>query len=146
MSTAIDVSVGFGYDLGGDDAGWRLEGIGRWDDFDDLELPWCPPNAAHKILDDAIHNELHRDQPDTYASPLKVVRYQHPDFSQFALVIATSIITYYHGNPARVLDAYTMQAQPFIKAWELDLRAGLDRLGLRPTQKHGQWLLMSYWA
>jgi hypothetical protein len=23
---------------------------------------------------------------------------------------------------------------------------GIDKLSLRPTQRHGQWLLMSYWS
>ena len=146
MGTSIDVHVAFGYDLGGDDAGWRLEGLDRWGDFDDLELPWCPPGTAHRLLDDAIESELHNGQPETYASPLKVVRYQHPDFSQFALVSAASLITYYHGSPARVLDPYTMKHETRIKEWELDRRGALDKLGLKPTQRHGQWLLMSDWS
>lgn len=146
MSTTVDVYVAFGYDLGGDDAGWRLEGLDRWGDFDDLELPWCPPNTAHRMLDDVIESELHNGKPETYASPLRVVRYQHADISQFALVITASLITYHHGAPARVLDLSAMMMRTTrIKEWELDLRGALDRLGLKPTQRHGQWLLMSYW-
>lgn len=147
MSTSVEVYVAFGYDLGGDDAGWRLEGIDRYDDFDDLELPWCPPNTAHRMLDGVIESELRAGQPDEYASPLKVVRYQHPDFSQFALVVTASLITYYHDKPARVLDLPSMMMRTTrIREWELDLRGALDKLSLRPTQRHGQWLLMSYWA
>lgn len=144
MGTTTDVYVAFGYDLGGDDAGWRLEGLDRWAAFDDLELPWCPPNTAHRTLDDAIESELRSGRPEEYVSPLKVVRYQHPNFSEFALVLTESLITYYHGSPARVLDPYTMKHETRIKAWDLELRGALDRLGLKPTQRHGQWLLMAY--
>lgn len=147
MSPSSTVYVAFGYDLGGEDTGeWRLEGIDRWDTFDDLELPWCPPNVAHARLDEVMEIELLRGRSDHYVLPLKVVTYQHPDFSQFALVSSESLITYYHGSPARVLDPYTMKHETRIERWELELREALDLLGLKPTQKHGQWLLMSYWS
>ena len=144
MSTSIDVYVGFGYDLGGDDAGWRLEGLGQWDSFDDLGLPWCPVGTDDGEFDEIIEAELQRGRPEHEVPSVRVVKYQHPDFSQYALIITESLITYYHGHAARVLDPYTLQAQAFIKAWELDLRSALDRLGLTPIQGHGQWLLMSY--
>lgn len=147
MSPSTDVYVAFGYDLGGEDSDeWRLEGLGKWGTFDDLELPWCPPNSAHHALDDAIETELRDNWLNYQKTPLKVLCYQHPDFAQFALVVAESVITYYHGHAAKVLTPAALSALSFSKSWELPLRSALDHLGLRPTQPHGEWLLMSYCA
>lgn len=153
MGTSITAHLAYGYDLGGEDGGWLINGLTYYDSIYDLELPWLI--AAKRALQadesgdmigdlgEHIENELQRTRPDH--EKFQVLTYQHRDFSRYALVARDSVIKYSHGDPARVIFPDELAATANVYRWNNSLRSVLTQLQLRPAQEHGRWLMMSYW-
>jgi hypothetical protein len=147
MGSSVTVYVAFGFDLGGDDTGWALEGIDEYGGIEDLELTWLDHdwhNDDRGDLDTLIELELERTRVDH--ANFRVLKYQHSDFSRFALVARDSIIEYHHGSPAKHIQPQTLSETVRVDKWDRALRSALGHLGLRPTSLTAQWLLMSYWS
>lgn len=137
--------VAFGYDLGGDAAGWKLRDFELGMIIADLELPWFDESHSDEIdVVDMINAELQVWEPGQ--SFITTQRYVSYDYPRIALVISSTVLNYAHGNAARSVSRALIESDDRLDVWNVQLQIALRHLGLKPTQSRAEWLLMSFWG
>lgn len=145
MSTSIDALLAFGYDLGGDDSGWKLRDAEPGMILADFNLSWYDENQSDDVsIPELITLELQEWQiGQTFITAQEYVSYDYP---RTAVVITSSVITYRHGAAACNVSPKLLESDDHLDAWNAQLKLALDHLGLKPAQPRAEWLLMSFWG
>jgi len=148
MGTSTNAMLMYGYDLGGGDGPWKLEGV---DEYDGLERPWLGEDddfeeAAMKVLlatvgyvapDEYVAGEYQRKADAEQRLGLTVEYHCSGDYPMYVLSAKTYTA---HRGDCDVVD-FTIDSE-----WNERLARGLEALGLKPTQPEPCWLLASYWG
>lgn len=145
MGISTNAILAYGYDLGGDDAGWKLEGLNRHGEF---KSDWY--DADRDLAEAMIHrlavaHGVASADPDSYineselkeVSGVEFVTYQHHEFS--AYVLATTDVTAHRGESKRI------ESLDVPEGSDEKLRAAVEAIGIKPTEGPG-WFLVSYWG
>ncbi|MFJ7417952.1 hypothetical protein ACIQXD_04985 [Streptomyces uncialis] len=159
MGTSTNAMLVYGYHLGGDDGGWKVEGAGEYGELPALD--WHDPeNGEADFQEDAEPRLLaalagftetdwraegYRDRRRNAKAQLGVGFETHcsGDYPGF-LLIAKGITA--HRGDVEPIDFAALTAEVQAADADTKLRAALDALGLNPTQQQAQWLLCSYWG
>ncbi|MFF7485610.1 hypothetical protein ACFZBC_08940 [Streptomyces luteogriseus] len=160
MGMSTNAMLVYGYHLGGDDGGWLVQGAGEygelpslaWYDADAEDGDGFQESAENHLLatlaqftEDDWRADGYFDRQRAAKARLGVQFDTHCSGDYPGYLLIAKGITVYRGS-VEVIDFEALQAE--VKAADADtkLRAALDALGIRPTQKRAQWLLCSYWG
>ena len=160
MGQSTNGILAYGYDLGGDEGGWKVREAGE---YGDLTLPWLPEPEdfddydlatllERRLLDASGFTETYEDgRPDYFARVraakealgVELESYCMGDYPMY--VLAAKAITAYRGD-CDVVDMAELSRPETLAGWDAKLSAALAALGMPPVQEKPAWLLCSYWA
>lgn len=149
MSEVAKAHLAYGYDLGGDNDGWKVTGADRDGTYD---FEWSdggetfPEDATNALIIATGFTETRDDSDDWYLRrrevemglPIEVVRSGHYDYPGWLLIAV--------GSCRSVEWTETMIISPAIEAppgWAADLAVALASLDITPKQVHAQWLMFA---
>ncbi|MEV4909336.1 hypothetical protein AB0N46_32405 [Streptomyces albidoflavus] len=157
MGMSTNALLVYGYDLGGDDGGWELEGAGEYGELPPLD--WYNPDDADADFWGAAENRLLATlagfteadwQADGYFARRRAALARlGVGFGTYctdgcpSYLLHARILTAYSGE-AEVVDMSALMAEVQAADASAQLRAALNALGLRPKQREPKWLLCSY--
>ncbi|MFI6228707.1 hypothetical protein ACIBCR_15500 [Micromonospora echinospora] len=160
MGTSTNAMLVYGYDLGSDDE-WKLEGAGKYGDYDFETHDWYTENEdGHTDFTEAVEAKLlaahgftetdwqvdgfyQRQREAEAAMGVKVVAHCSAESPMY--VLAAKEITAYRGD-CKTIDFDALDREANEVGYDDKLRAALAVLGLTPTQDQARWLLCSYWG
>lgn len=154
MGTSTNGILAYGYDLGGDEADWKVRQV---DEYGGLTLDWYDDEtefveAAEKRLlaaagfietDWQVDGYFAREREAKERLGVEFEYYGSGDCSM--LILAAKVITVHRGD-AKLIDVTDLQREPVEYHWDELLGSALTTLGLTPTQERPGWLLTSYWG
>ncbi|MBT2449459.1 hypothetical protein J7F03_20680 [Streptomyces sp. ISL-43] len=156
MSTSTNAVLAYGYNLGGDDAGWTFRETGE---YGEPNLDWYDNEAEDdfataaeaRLLASVGLTEKWGDNPDggfwerekaaKARLAVELDSYCHVEHPMY--VLAAKVITVYRGD-AKILDPTELAAIP--PEWDERLAAAVAALGITPDQERPGWVLVSYWG
>lgn len=157
MGYAADGLLVYGVSLGGEEDGWKIQDLGRWetwrpswlmpseDDSEEYAHSSYADDAMKVLLRAAGFTETDRDADGYYERKkeaeqrvgVSFVQHGHYNFRQF-------IITTFHfsANQTRVqgIDPDIIATAP-TELWDGRIQDALDVLGIKPVQEKPTWLL-----
>ena len=154
MGTSTNAYLMYGYDLGGGDSGWRVQGI---DEYDDWEPEWL--NESEGLAESAL-NKLRAAagftetdwRADGYFGRRNAIDEQlgveiesHCSGDYPMYILAAKKFTAYRGD-VKALDAAELVAMVADEDLDGKLARALEVLAFRPVDKRPKWLLVSYWG
>jgi hypothetical protein len=160
MGQSTNGILAYGYDLGGEEGGWKVREAGE---YGELTLPWLPDPEAEedydleellerRLLDASGFTETYEDGREGYfgresaakaALGVELESYCMGDYPMY--VLATKVLTAYRGD-CDVIDMAELSRPEILAGWDTKLSAALAALGMTPVQEKPAWLLCSYWA
>lgn len=165
MGVSSDGILAYGYDLGGEDAGWKITQAGEWGEWtphwpnsDPHADPHADPDEADRDLAEDVRwvllaaagfTETAPDAPgyDTRLQQaeqrvgVELISYTAPSYPQYLL--CTHEITVHRGD-VETVDFPALEARRVAEGWDTQLADALDALGIRPHQPSPGWLLVSF--
>lgn len=174
MGSATDGILAYGYNLGGDDAGWEITQAGELGEW---TPPWPNTNPSSDIrydpgIDDLILDDELRDliedarqallagtgftDTDTdapgYVERLEQAQRRvgvelapYSSMTYPMYVLSAHTITVHRGH-FETVDFAALDAKRTSEEWDTKLAAALDILGVTPRQQSPAWLLLSLWS
>ncbi|SFQ31834.1 hypothetical protein [Amycolatopsis rubida] len=157
MGDIAKATLAYGYDLGGDEPGWKV--VQTDDDYDQPKVPWHDPETEDEAFMEAAERRLlatlggftetdrhadgYRDRKKTAKKSLGVEFVMHGDRDFDCYALATTTIDVQAGdatpvNPAELSDPADLAQR------DRRLADALDALGLTPLQDRPRWLLLAY--
>lgn len=145
MGMSTDAMLMYGYDLGSDESGWKVQQLNE-----DGEL--TVGDEAESVLLAAVGFTETDWRADGYHERMREAkarigvtfeRHCSADYPEH--VIAAHVIKVYRGK-SKPIDFAALRAQAAAEDWDGRLASALATLGLKPTQERPQWLLASYWG
>ncbi len=160
MGTSTNAVLAYGYDLGGDEEGWKIQ---EADEYGELPegLAWYDPDGDDDLADQAHewllaklagfpgkrHPGEHENDffdREKVAKELVGVEFESYCSSDYPMyVLAAHAITVYRGH-SEVLDLGSLATDPAVNGWDDKLAAALAALGITPKQEKPGWVLVSY--
>jgi hypothetical protein len=156
MGQSTNGILAYGYNIGSDEGGWKLEGAGEYGEMPTVE--WFDPeaedgdgfeeSAERHMLADIGFTERWTRGNDGYFDREKAAKarlgvefesYCSGEYPMYLLAAKGSVTTARRGDCEPV--DFTVNPD-----WDAKLRAALQVLGITPTQERAQWLLCSYWC
>ncbi|ATY17133.1 hypothetical protein CU254_41900 (plasmid) [Amycolatopsis sp. AA4] len=155
MDTA-DAILAYGYDLGGDERGWKVE---ETDDHGHPAIAWHDidgdkdnfvEEATGRLLaalagftETDQHADGYHDRRKAAEKSLDVHIVRHGDPNDTSYALATSSVSVEEGdsmplNPAELFDPADLELR------NRRLAAALAALGITPRQDRPQWLVLAY--
>ena len=161
MSTSTDGILAYGYDLGGEESEWKVEGAGEYGELP--PLGWYNPEADDADFMGAALETLLAAQGFTdvwvrgadnaaYFANRKAAEaavgvdlecYCSNEFPMF--LVAAKTIRVGRGR-VKTIDWQALGRERVEQDWDGKLAAALSVLGLVPKQTAPAWLLVSYWG
>ena len=161
MGQSTDGILAYGYDLGGDDSGWKIQQAGEYGELP--TLPWFDPenedgddfqSAAERHLLAEIAgfterwakgNEGYWDREKAAKAGVGVQFDSYCSGGYPMFLLATKVITVHRGS-VEDIDMAALAIEPEMNGWDDKLHAALTALGITPVQAEPRWLLASYWG
>lgn len=159
MGQSADGILAYGYDIGGPEEGWRIDGIDEGElwrpewvtDGDDGDEPDYVDDAQRHLLASIGFTETdytaagYFDRFNAAAALVpELVTYCSGDYPMYLL--AAHHIEVGHGHIKEV-DIQALAARRSAEGWDARLASALTTLGITPTdQPRPRWLLVSYWS
>lgn len=161
MSTSTDGILAYGYDLGGDDAGWKVEGLGEYDEWP--SGGWYDPEVDDADFTEAVENTLltahgftlewvpgadnsaYRAGREAARTAIGVEAHGHCSGESAMYLLSAKAITAYRGH-VETIDWPALERERVEQDWDGKLAAALSVLALTPIQPEPRWLLVSYWG
>lgn len=153
MGTSASAKLIYGYDLGGDNNGWKIQQADEYGCLDTDAIDWITDDdfyfagAAEERLLASIGFTDTNWRADGYHGRLSeakerlgldIVFYSHHDNSMHAL--AAHVIEQ-GWSEGLVLDLPALAALPEANGWDAKLAAAIEALGMTPTQTRPGWIL-----
>ncbi len=154
MGQSTNGMLGYGYDLGGDEGGWKVAEAGEYGE-------WMPSwstedgdvreDAERRLLASVGFTETdwraegYYDRKRAASSRLGVEMEAYCSGDYPMWLLAAAVITVYRGD-CKVVDFAALEAQRVDDEWDAKLAAAVEALGIEPTQDGPRWLLVSYWG
>lgn len=133
MGRSTNALLAYGYDLGGDANGWKVQ---ETDEYGGLAVDWYDDETGDFRED--VEAVLTRALP---GHGLKLE--EHCSDGATSYLLAVDVTTAYRGDPV-VIDFEDLTRTQLAADWDDQLAAGLRALGLTPEQGAPAWLLASY--
>jgi hypothetical protein len=156
MGVSTDGIFAYGFNLGGDEGGWKVEGAGEWGNW---EPTWYDPDGEDSLTE-VIERRLLASvgftetdwQAEGYFKRKKdaeaklgvsLVRHCSSEYTMY--ILAACEITASRGD-VKTVDFSVLDQQRQGEDWDAKLRQALNALGIVPSQAEPAWLLVSYWG
>lgn len=163
MGMDPDGILTYGYDLGGPETGWKVEGLGK---YGELITPWYRREA-----DDYESDEERDEDFGTTADEALLVAHgfteewtplasgtgyydrKHAAENAIGVEVKTCggsdypsylLVTYWQSvewSETAIIDWQALETRRAVEGWDLKLSGALHHLGLKPTQEGPRWLL-----
>lgn len=160
MGQSTNGMLVYGYDLGSDDDGWKIQGAGEfgempaldWFDADAEDGDDFATAAEQRLLvelagftetDWQVDGYFERERAAKAQLSVEFDTYCSGEYPMY--VLAAKVITVYRGSVEEI-DMVDLAAAPAREGWDDKLRTALAALGITPTQEQAKWLLVSYWG
>ncbi|WP_327359511.1 hypothetical protein [Streptomyces sp. NBC_01304] len=154
MGSSATAKLVYGYDLGGDDAGWKVKEKGE---YGELSASWYETDSVEDALENALLAAA--GFTDTW-TPGDVGYYERRGaaLEQFGVKIVTYCML---DSPSYLLAAGQIRAEedsttaidlaslttrPEREGWDAKLHTAIKTLGLTPEQAQPAWLLCSMYS
>ena len=136
MSETTDAILFYGYNLGSDEEGWRIEEVDKdgW-----LQSDWYTPYGDTDFPEEAAK----RLQTGTGVAGVEVDFHCSSDYPMYFLSAHT--VTAHRGS-AIALDPTVLETQRVAEDWDGKLVAALAVMGMTPKERDPRWLIVSYWG
>lgn len=157
MGVSTNGVLAYGYDLGGGEAEWKIEGLGEYEPWEPDWLDRGEDDADDDIVTAAgehlmrsagftetdwrAEGYFEREAAAKAAVGVEFKSYCSVDYPIWALV--THAITCRRGD-AIPIDFAALEALRVEQGWDEKLQHALAVLGITPTQEKPCWLLLSY--
>lgn len=157
MGVSTNGVLAYGYDLGGGEAEWKIQGLG---DYEEWKPDWFERGeddgdddvvtAAEQHLlrasgftetDWSVDGYFERKRAAEAALGVEFETYCSGEYPIWALVAHS--ITCRRGD-AQQIDFAALEAQRVEEGWDAQLQHALTVLGITPEQAKPSWLLLSY--
>lgn len=153
MGISTNGMLVYGYNLGGDEGGWKVK---ETDEYDCLTLPWWDDDSDDfaseveaRLLasvgfteewspDSGYYDRKRAAQAKVHVSLESYCSGEYPMW-----ILAAHEITVWRGD-VKVIDFDKLQTQAQAQDWDAKLSAAIDALGITPLQAFPEWLLVSY--
>lgn len=137
MTTNTDAILAYGYDLGGEEEGWKLKGLDKYGELPDLDW-YVQDEDDDEGFDERANDVLVGTVPgvtvEVYCSGSSPI-----------FLLTAKAITVRRGH-CEVIDWRKLEDERVAKNWDLKLQSALGALGLVPKQSEPAWLLVSYYG
>jgi hypothetical protein len=161
MGQSTNAVLAYGYDLGGDEGGWKIKGAGEYDelpkidwydDSEDNDDGFVEQAEKRLLAQIAGFTEKWEQGAEGYFARAKAAEervgvefesYCSGDYPMY--VLAAHVITVHRGG-SKLIDPNELLAQPETEGWDAKLAAAIKALGITPTQVKPGWVLVSYWG
>lgn len=155
MGQSTNAVLAYGYDLGGDEGGWKIAEAGEYGEW---EPHWAadedddPMAAAGKLLLASVDFAETDWRADGYRARkqaaearlgVELESYCSGDYPMWLLAAHT--ITVYRGD-CKEIDFAALEKARADGDWDAKLTHALTTLGVTPKQERPGWLLVSYWG
>lgn len=166
MGQSTNAILAYGYDLGGDEEGWKIREAGEYGELPD-ELPeglaWYNPDSDDDFTTQAEERLLAQiggftekwapgGRESGYFDRKKAaeeqvgVEFESYCSGEFPMyVLAAHVITVYRGH-SQLIDPAALANDPATQGWDEKLTAAITALGMTPKQEKPGWVLVSYWG
>lgn len=162
MGTSTDGILAYGYDLGGDEEGWKVRETGE---YGDLKLDWLADAGEDGDEDNDVVEQMRKRllavvagftetdwEADGYfdresdAENAVGVGFESYCSGEYPMyVLAAKVITAKRGD-CDVIDMAALSDPETLAGHDAKLSAALTALGITPAQGKPAWLLCSYWG
>lgn len=154
MGMSASARLVYGYDLGGDNNGWKLQQTDKYGCLDVEAIDWLEEDdeLAEKVEERLlatiggftekwapnVDGYWDRERAAKERVGVKIVFYSHSDYSMHVLGIEVIDQDWSEGV---VLDLPALAAMPEANGWDAKLAAAIEALGITPTQTQPGWIL-----
>lgn len=151
MGTSTNAILAYGYELGGDNDGWKIAEAGP---YGELRLPWLTEDELDnaefdfaeevmlRLAREAGHDVKYTSQAEEETG-LRVESHCSAECAEWLL--AAKVITAYRGHPKNI-DFAALERERVERDWDSKLERACQVLGITPTQGKPRWVLCSYWG
>lgn len=159
MGVSTDAILFYGYNLGGGDSEWEIEGTGQYGDFaadwhdpEDEDSDGFAEDANNRLrvmvggfteTDWQVDGYWERQREADQRVGVEVSSHCSAEYPVY--YIAACAITAWRGSPKRI-DFAKLEAERAEGDWDQKLAVALEALGMTPKQAKPQWLLVSDWG
>lgn len=157
MGQSTNAILAYGYNLGADEDGWKLQEAGEYGE--PPALPWYDPErddfveaAERRLLaevagftetDWRVEGYFTREREAKARLGVEIEAYCSDSCPMY--VLAAHVTTVHRGWIEHV-DPNDLAQRPVAEGWDVSLRAAVTALGITPVQPEPRWLLCSYWG
>ena len=154
MGQSTNGILAYGYNLGGDEGGWK---IAEADEYGDWEPHWPdadddPEGAVERFLLASVgftetdwRADGYRDRKKTAQDQVGVQLESYCSGDYPMWLLAAHVITVYRGD-VKEIDFAELMADRLQGEWDAKLALAIQTLGITPKQDKPKWLLVSYWG
>lgn len=142
MGRSLRAHLVFGYSLGGDEDGWKLrQAVGDYGDLDyEQLLDYVDPDEDEDVEEFA---EQMAEKLRKLAIPDLQLHWHGGDS---ACVTVGFRVAHAEWGEAIMLEMEELLLRRFKEKWEAKLAEALTHLGITPTQREPEWLLLASYA
>jgi hypothetical protein len=158
MGVSTDAILAYGYDLGGDEGGWKVAGAGE---YGELDLPWLDDEAEDYAFGEAAMDRIlaaagftetdyraegyyDRKHAAEARAGVEIETYCSGDYPMYLLAAKVHTVARGFIKDAAALLAEADEAT--LREWDAKLAGAVAALGMTPVQERPTWLLCSYWG
>jgi hypothetical protein len=159
MGVSTDAILAYGYDLGGDEDGWKVREAAR---YGELDLDWLDEEdedsdgfgeqamariraaAGFTETDWQAEGYFDRKHEAEAAAGVEIETYCSDEAPMYLLAATVHTVARGYIKDAAALIAAADDATR--REWDAKLAAAVAALGLTPVQEQPSWLLCSYWG
>jgi hypothetical protein len=155
MGVSTDAILAYGYDLGGDEDGWKVREAGKYgeleldwldeeDDFTEQAMDRIRAAAGFTETDWQAEGYFDRKHAAEAAAGVEIEMYCSDEAPMYLLAAKVHTVSRGHIKDAAALMAGADDATR--REWDAKLAAAVAALGMTPVQEKPAWLLCSYWG